>query len=204
VFGEFGSIGNDVFGIFDANFATGMPQRHQDLDQAKSLLKSAGYENLSVDLTTSTFAPGMVPAAQVFATQAKGAGVNVTIKQQTTTDYFANSYLKVPFSQDYWPYQPYLVAVSQATLAGAPFSATHFNDAEYAQLFTQATATVDPAKQKDIVGQMLQIDYDRGGNIIPYFFPNIDAVASYVVGVDEAVTGQALGNWNFKNVWLDR
>jgi peptide/nickel transport system substrate-binding protein len=37
-----GHIGNDLYGIFDEAFASDLPQRHQDIDKAKSLLKAAG------------------------------------------------------------------------------------------------------------------------------------------------------------------
>ena len=87
-------------------------------------LQQAGQSNLSLQLITTPNAPGMVQAAQVFKTQAEGAGVNTEVVNQPTTEYFARSYLKVPFSQDYWPYLPYLITVSQATAKGAPFSAT--------------------------------------------------------------------------------
>ena len=63
VFGGKGKIGNDVFGIFDKDFPTDLPQRVQDIDQAKSLLKSAGQENLVIQLVTTPNAPGMIPAA---------------------------------------------------------------------------------------------------------------------------------------------
>lgn len=62
----------------------------------------------------------MVQAAEVFKTQAEGAGVATDVVNQPTTEYFARSYLKVPFSQDYWAYEPYLITVSQATAKGAP------------------------------------------------------------------------------------
>jgi peptide/nickel transport system substrate-binding protein len=203
VFAGNGQIGNDVFGIYDVDFDKSLlPQRHQDTAQAKSLLKAAGHPNLNVQLITTPNAPGMVQAAQVFKTQAAAAGVNASIVNQTTTDYFARSYLKVPFSQDYWPYQPYLVSVSQDSIKGAPFSATHFDDPHYNQLFTQATGTLDDNQRRDAVHQMLRIDYDQGGNIIPFFFPVIDAVSSKVRGVQPSVTGQALSTFQFKEFWI--
>ena len=171
-----GKIGNDVFGIFDKDFPTDLPQRVQDIDQAKSLLKSAGQENLVIQLVTTPNAPGMIPAAQVFATQAKKAGVTVNIVQQTTTDYFANSYLKVRV-------QPGLLAHSAvpagrgpgARRAGRPVQRHHFNDPEYNSLYAQATAELDAGKRADLIHQLAHLDYDRGANIIPYFFPTVDA-----------------------------
>ena len=203
VFGGKGKIGNDVFGIFDKDFPTDLPQRVQDIDQAKSLLKSAGQENLTIQLVTTPNAPGMIPAAQVFATQAKKAGVTVNIVQQTTTDYFANAYLKVAFSQDYWPTQPFLLAAGQA-LAGpdAPFNACHFNDPEYNSLYAQATAELDAGKRADLIHQMAHLDYDRGANIIPYFFPTVDATTAKIGGVNESATGFSPGGNDFANFWI--
>ncbi|MDQ6816294.1 MAG: ABC transporter substrate-binding protein, partial [Actinomycetota bacterium] len=48
VFAGHGQIGNDVFGIYDKYFDKSLlPQRVQDLAQAKSLLKQAGQPNLA-------------------------------------------------------------------------------------------------------------------------------------------------------------
>lgn len=201
VFAGYGSLGNDVIWLHTADYAN-LPQRELDINQAQSLLKAAGYADLSVDMITSDFAPGMVQAAQVYATQAKAAGVNVNIKKQTQTEYFANSYLKVPFSQDYWGFEPYLVAASQALIHGAPFNATWFNDTQYNALFDHATSTTDESARNDAIAQMVQIEYDRGGYIIPYFFPIIDGVGANVRGVEPTISGLALGNFNFRAIWM--
>ena len=42
LFGGTGTLGNDVFGIWAPEYDHALPQRHQDIDQAKSLLKAAG------------------------------------------------------------------------------------------------------------------------------------------------------------------
>jgi peptide/nickel transport system substrate-binding protein len=202
VFGGKGKVGNDVFSILDKSYPTDLPQREQDIDQAKSLLKAAGAENLSVDLVTTPNAPGMVQAAQVLATQAKKAGVNVNVVQQTTTDYFANSYLKVPFSQDYWQTGTYMFTAGQALAPNAPFNFTMFNDPEYNSLYAQAIAQLDQGKRADLIHQMAHIDYDRGGYIIPYFFPVIDAASPKVGGVNESANGYSPGGNDFANFWL--
>lgn len=204
VFGGLGTIGNDVIGIVDPIYDQALPQRVQDIAQAKSLLAAAGFPDLSVDLVTTVNAPGGIQAAQVFATQAAAAGIKVNINQQNSTDYFANSYLKTTFSQDYWPTQPYLVAVSQALThtPAAPFNATFQNDPNYDALYAQAVATLDKGKQADLAHQMQKIEYDNGGNIIPYFFPVIDAAAQKVQGVKETKNGLSPGGFDWKHFWM--
>ena len=48
----FGVLGNDLYAPFDPAYAKDLPQREQDIDQAKSLLKQAGQEGLEVELFT--------------------------------------------------------------------------------------------------------------------------------------------------------
>ena len=79
-----GSIANDLYARYDPAYASDLPQRTQDLEQAKSLLKQAGREGLSVELVTAPVFQGIVEAAQVFAEQAKGAGVNVQACARST------------------------------------------------------------------------------------------------------------------------
>ncbi len=63
---------------------TALPQRHQDIEQAKSLLKPAGHAGLTVQLATAPVFQGVVQAAEVFAQQATGAGVNVKLRKLDT------------------------------------------------------------------------------------------------------------------------
>ncbi|CAN5187799.1 ABC transporter substrate-binding protein [soil metagenome] len=203
VFAGRGEIGNDIFGRYDPAYdPTLMPQRQQDLGQAKSLLKAAGYEDLAVELIPYPEGAGTLQAAELFATQAAGAGVRVKVTPQPATQYYANSYATAPFSQDYWGYYPYLLAVSQSTLPGAPFNTTHFDLPEYSQLFEQATSTLDESLRTEIQRDMMKIDYDQGGLALPSFFPVIDAVASNVQGVEPTVTAFPLRTYQFQDFWI--
>lgn len=204
VFGGYGTVGNDIIGIMDPSYDHSIPQRVQDIPQAKSLLAAAGYPDLTVELVTAVNAPGGIQAAQVYATQASEAGIKVNITQQAPTDYFANSYLKTSFSQDYWSTQPYLVAVPQALTANPPgqFNATYQNNPDFDALYGQAVMTLDESKRTDLIHQMQKIEYESGGNIIPYFFPVIDACAAKVQGVEETKNGYSPGGFDWKHFWL--
>src|SRR4051812_49458520 len=61
-----GRVANDLYAPYDPVYAKDLPQRKQDLEQAKSLLKQAGRENLNVELVTAPVFAGVVEAAQVF------------------------------------------------------------------------------------------------------------------------------------------
>ena len=131
VFGGHGTIGNDVFAIWAPEYDHSIPQRKYDPEQAKSLLKQAGHENLSIQFVTGDIAQGVINMAQVYAQQAAAAGINAKLRQVTVTDFYGPNYLKWVFAQDFWYYQPYFAQVNQATLPGSPYNETHFNNPQY-------------------------------------------------------------------------
>jgi peptide/nickel transport system substrate-binding protein len=202
VFGGFGTLGNDVFGIWAPEYDHSLPQRHQDIDQAKSLLKAAGAEDLHVTLVTADIAQGTVLAAQVFAQQASAAGVSVSVDDVTVNEFYGTNYLSWPFAQDYWFYNFYLPQVSLATLPKAPFNETHWDNSRYNSLYAQAIATVDPSLRTEMAHEMQQIEYNEGGYIIPFFPPVIDGFGTNVGGLLPSKIGLSLNAYDFKGVWL--
>lgn len=197
-------IGNDVFGLADPDYDHSLV-RPYDPAQARSLLKAAGRSDLTVDLVTSDISSGVVQSATVFAQQAKQAGVTVNVSNLPTTAFFGTGYLERAFSQDVWYPSTYLVLVAQETLgSAAPFNETHFDDPTYNALYAEANRTLDPAKVRDIVHEMMRIDFDRGGLIIPSFNDNIDAYADKVRGGGPNFTGIPLNRYDFGQMWLAR
>lgn len=201
VFGGHGIIANDLWSPWDPYYDHSLPQRVQDIEQAKSLLKQAGHSGLSVQLITSDIAQGTVRAAQVFAQQASQARINVSLRQVTSTEFYGPNYLKWPFAQDYWFYLRYFPQVADGMIPGAPYNETHFNNPQYTALYQQALKTADPVKQKTIATEMQHIDYTQGAYIIPMFAPIIDGVSTKLAGVHGSKTGQSLGNYDFKHMW---
>jgi peptide/nickel transport system substrate-binding protein len=202
VFGGFGTLGNDLFGIWASEYDHSLPQRHQDIDQAKFLLKAAGAEDLHVTLVTSDIAQGTVLAAEVFAQQASEAGVSVSVNDVTVDEFYGTNYLKWEFAQDYWFYNFYLPQVSLATLPTASFNETHWDNSRYNSLYAQAIATTDASLSTELAHEMQQIEYNEGGYIIPFFPPVIDGYGANVGGLVPSKSGLSLGAYDFKNVWL--
>jgi peptide/nickel transport system substrate-binding protein len=202
VFGGHGTIGNDLFGIWAAEYDHGLPQRHQDIDQAKALLKAAGQEGMTIELVTADLAAGVVLMAEVFAQQAALAGVKVKVNQVTVSDFYGPSYLKWVFAQDFWYYNFYLPQAALAELPAAPFNETHFDNPAYNKLYAEAIATVDQAKRTELAHEMQVIEYNEGGYIIPFFPGVIDGYGPNVHGLVPSKGGLSLNGYNFTNVWL--
>jgi len=195
-----GRIANDMYAPFDPAYDTALPQRVQDLEQAKSLLKQAGHAGLTVQLTTAPVFQGVVQAAEVFAQQATGAGVTVNLQKLDTGTFYGPNYLKWTFAQDFWATREYLPQVAQGSLPTSPFNETHWADPTFLKLIAQARATLDETQRDDILRQAETIEYNSGGYIIPYFSNQIDAYSGKLGGFVEAKSGFPLGNYWFKNV----
>jgi peptide/nickel transport system substrate-binding protein len=195
-----GRVANDLYAPYDPAFAKDLPQRKQDLEQAKSLLKQAGRENLTVELVTAPVFQGIVEAAQVFAEQAKGAGVTVKVKKVDSGTFYGDNYLKWPFAQDFWATRTYLAQVAQGDLPNSPFNETHWGKGKFEGLIRQARAEIDETKRAAILHDAQQMQYEEGGYIIPYFSNIIDAYSAKLGGFTEAKSGFPFGNYWFKNI----
>jgi peptide/nickel transport system substrate-binding protein len=195
-----GRVANDLYAPYDDCYADDLPQRKQDLDKAKSLLKQAGQSDLRVELVTGDIFRGVVEAAQVFAEQAKGAGVQVKVRKVDTGTFYGDNYLSWPFAQDFWSTRTYLTQVAQGSLPDSPFNETHWDNKEFQTLIRQARGELDEGKRCDLLHEAQKLEYDQGGHIIPYFSNAIDAHSAKIGGIQEARSGFTLGNYQLRSV----
>jgi peptide/nickel transport system substrate-binding protein len=202
VFGGRGTLGNDIFGIWSSDYDRSIPQRKQDIALAKSLLKQAGREGLTVELVIAPIAQGTVKMAQVLAQQVSAAGINVKLRQVTVAEMFGPNFTKWPFAENYWYYNFYLPNVALATLSSAPYNDTHFSDPRYDSLYRGAIAELDASKRAEIAHEMQMIDYTQGGLIVPFFPPVIDGYATNVHGLVPSKSGISLNSFQFTDLWL--
>lgn len=192
--------GSDVFSPYDPCFDASL-ERQQDIPQAKSLLKAAGHDGLTIELTTTDIHQ-FNDMAQVFAQNAAKAGVTVKLSKLDTATYYGPQYHKWLFAFQYWLYNPYLAQVAQSTLPGVPGSSTHFDNPEYNKLYKTANSTIDQAKRCEISSQMMKIDYDEGGYIVPAFLNVNDAYQANLSGIVESKIGLSLSNYGFDQISL--
>jgi hypothetical protein len=74
-----------------------------------------------------------------------------------------------------------------------------------AKRFCFHRVSTDPTVHRDVVHAMQQIDYERGGLIIPFFNPLVDALASSVKGDIPNVVGvSGLNGFDLRRFWIDR
>jgi peptide/nickel transport system substrate-binding protein len=203
-----GSVANDLFAPFDACYSSDLAQREQDIEQAKSLLKSAGKDGMTVDLHTTNGAAGMVDSANVFAAQCKAAGVTVNVKNDP--NYYGDQYLKLAFSVDFWGTRGFLPQVGLGMLPPpCPYNETHWppksgEGSNYITLYQQALKETDATKRCDIIHEMQKAEYEAGGYIIPFFNNLVDAHSSKVQGfkVSKATLNLDTFGHGFRTIWF--
>jgi peptide/nickel transport system substrate-binding protein len=179
-----GRIGNDIFSPFDLCYAGDeFPQRKYDPEQARSLLRKAGQDGLTIDLNTTAGDSGMVEVAQIFAQNAKAAGVTVNVKVLDSSTFYGDQYLKWTFAVDFWGTRNYLAQAALATLKTATYNETHFSNARYERLYRQALGTVDIKKRCALIKEMQRLEYNTGGLIIPWFKNQVSAYSAKIGGL---------------------
>jgi len=174
----FGSVGNDLAGKGLPFFAEDLPARDQDLEQARSLLRQAGAENLKVTLHTSDIVPGFVEAATLLAQQAKGAGVTIEVKKEPPNAYFDTSllYTKLDFAQSFW------------TFSSVP-------------IWYDAQGAPDESTATELWGKIQQTQYEQGGYIVWENQQLVDGASTKVKGLKPSSFFN-LGGWNYRDVQL--
>ena len=206
VLSGYGRIANDLYSPFDAGYASDLPQRVQDIEGAKALLKEAGQENLSIDLFAPNDTAGLAEMANVFADQAKKAGVTVNVKV-LGSEYWGDEYCKRTFATSFWGTRPYLNQVAAGSLHDASYPETHWPPAgsKFADEYKEALATVDTEARYKIMHAMQEEEYNEGGNIIAFFNSLLDAYSSSVQGLVERPNVLNLDHFGrgFQNIWLD-
>ena len=197
----YGSLGNDMYAPFDPAYASDLPQREQDIDQARSLLQQAGQEGLQVELFTGDDISSVAPAAaNLFVEQAKEAGVDVKVTKKTP--FYDDDYLSYPFAQDFWNTRLYIPQAVVGTFPpdqGGTYNETHWDNEEHRNLVNAAAKELDEAKRADLLHQAQEIEYNEGGLIVWGFRQQVDGYGANVQGLEPSKY-LPLGSYKFHKV----
>jgi peptide/nickel transport system substrate-binding protein len=186
VLAGYGRVANDLYSPLDAAYAKDLPQRKQDLDAAKKLLADAGKSDLTIDLFAPNDTAGLPEMVQLFAEQAKGAGITVNAQVIDGGTYWGDEYLKRTFAVDYWGTRNFLLQVAAGSLKDvSPYPDDHWPPAgsTFEDDYKAALAETDDTKRKVITDKMQKELYETGGLIIPFFQNLLDAYNGRVQGL---------------------
>jgi peptide/nickel transport system substrate-binding protein len=203
LFKGFADIGNDSpFAPVFPSTNTTIPQRAQNISQAKSLLSAAGHgSGFQAQLITENFLE--IPQyAQVVQQEAAAIGVKINLKVESSSAYygkatFGNSdWLDATMSLVDYGHRSvpnvFLTAPLQTTNAKSgtgAWNAAHFANSQYDSLVSQYIAAVDLTSQRSIAGQIETLLLSQTPIIYGYFYNYLTATAQSVSGVYPTAIG---------------
>lgn len=160
------------------------PLRERDVEKAKSLLKEAGYpKGLTVTLTYASdhaFNQGLVQAVKELA---KEANINVELKGYPRDIYFAQYWLKEPFTLTTWGGRadPSML-LNLGYRSDGPWNESHLNDPKLDNLIDRISMEVDEEIRNDLYKELQQYFIENGAMIniqVPYFVAMNNKIAGY-------------------------
>ncbi|NUP76950.1 MAG: ABC transporter substrate-binding protein [Nonomuraea sp.] len=181
-----GQVGNDLFGRGYQYYAGDIPQRAPDLDRARSLIRKAGAEGLTVRLTTSNAAAGFVESASVFADQIRRAGLKAEVATGSKDTYWADILTKgslVSFRSGAMPIETH---IAQRLLSASTTNATRWARPEFDALYDKAVSTADERVRGQVYHRMQELLHAEGGLLVWGFADWIVGTAANVTGVTSA------------------
>lgn len=163
-------------------FAETPPQYAYDPAKAKELLKKAGLETVTVDLSVAEGGfPGATDAAVLFKARAEPAGVMVNIVREADDGYWSKIFLQKPFYAVEWYGRATVDWLYSTTMIdGAPWNTTKFKNARFEELYVAARSETDDGKKAAIYAEMQQIVHDDGGMLTVAFLSYLNAVSEKV------------------------
>jgi peptide/nickel transport system substrate-binding protein len=196
-------LGNDSpFAPVYPSTNTSVPQRAQNISQAKSLLAAAGHPN---GFTTTLYTENIqeIPAfAQVVAQSAAAIGVKINLDVELQPKYYGN----YEFGTSDWldgtmslvdyghrgvpnVFLGAPLQTTNATTGTGAWNAAHFSNSQYDSLVKQYVAAPDLSSQRSIAGQIQQLLLNETPIIYAYFYNYLTATAMGVTGVYPTAIG---------------
>jgi peptide/nickel transport system substrate-binding protein len=193
LWGKYGEIGNDS-PLWPGYPYTSkrVPQRRQNLERARALLRAAGAENLKVELTCYR-AFEMPDYAQRVAQDLRRIGVDCTVKVFTSAQYFDGvsfgasgklaPWLETDFGIVDYGGRPVPITYFNAALRrGGVWNAARYSSARFERLVNQFYAAPNLAGQKRFAEQIQRLLLQDTPVIYAYFYNFIAASSRRVRG----------------------
>ena len=159
------------------------PTPPYDPEQAKALLKEAGYpDGLEAELTCCSDYPEQVSFAETVKAGAEPAGFRINLKVLPGTEFW-NSWMEYPFSVESWYHRPLptmvLALLYTADEDGKPvaWNSTRWVDKEFQDTLDIASATLDVDERRKHMDKLEQIQQERG-SVGTVYWNNNWAIAS--------------------------
>src|SRR5918992_1205363 len=194
-------IGNDSpFGPLYPSTDPDVPQREQDLEQARQLLADAGMgDGFTVQL--DTWNGFEIPdLAQLVKNYAEQIGVRINLRITDAGTYYGDgvfgksTWLDSVMGITDYGHRPVPNVYLTAALSGNPrigvWNSAHFQNDQYDELVLDYVAALDLDSQRTAAGQIQELLPEEAPIIFPYFYYFLSAAKPNLQGAVSAATGQ--------------
>jgi peptide/nickel transport system substrate-binding protein len=190
-------LGNDSpFAPLFPSTDTAVPQREQDIEQAKQLLADAGAGSFEVQL--DTWDGFEIPdLAQLIKNYAEQIGVTINLNITDAGTYYGDGvYGKSPWLDsvmgitDYGHRPVPNVYLTAALSSDGPWNGAHFKNPTYDDLVAQYVAALDLDAQRAVAKQIQELLLDETPIVFPYFYYFLSGAKPTLQGAISAATGQ--------------
>jgi peptide/nickel transport system substrate-binding protein len=147
-----------------------LPKYGRDVDKAKKLLADAGFpDGFEYDMVTRPDPIWELNTAQALAEQLKDIGIRVNIKSLPSSQYW-EVWTAAPFSLTAWGHRPLaIMTLGLAYRSNAAWNESHFSNAEFDKLLTQAEGILDPKERSKVMAKIEAIMQDEGPIVQPFW-----------------------------------
>jgi len=203
LFGGKAKVGNDhtfaqVYPF--APSASEVPQRKQDYAKAKQLLAAAGHPNgITVPTLVVEEFLDVPEYAQLIQDQAKGAGINIKLHQESQSIFYNKVWLQTPFAIVDWGGRGSVSPlIEPAYTAKGIWNSSHWKDPQFDKLVAQFDAEPDEGRRKQIVAQIAKLQNDNTPTLISFFITGLRGVRKNVQGIENG----PVDHIDASKVWL--
>jgi peptide/nickel transport system substrate-binding protein len=178
-----GVIGKDVAYVApgEEGYPKSWPVPSYDPAKAKKLLADAGYPNgISVTLQAISDYPDNVNLAQLYAQQAKAAGIKVKVNTTPEDKYWSDVFGKADFVSSYGGPNPTDQVLSQ-WVSNSPNNGTHFRNPAFDKAYNQLQRTTSESQRQPILAKLMD-DLKSDSTLNALWLNGYDLVADKVQG----------------------
>lgn len=184
----YGEVANDVLGTGDPLYDTSLPQRKQDLAEAKELLTEAGFDfDRTYELFTVDEAYGEVSSAKLFAEQVAELGVKIEVVEQDSGTFYDKTWTKADLYTMSWGTNDAVAFYAQKVLnSESATNETGWKNEEFDAAYADLLSANSPAAQEEASHRMQRLEYDDSGYLLWGMADGIDIHTKKVHGLSTA------------------
>lgn len=143
-----------------------------DPEQARALLAEAGYpDGFEENIWTTKAYPYLDEGAAIGQEAFEAGGLKITI-QSVSNDRYLAAFLNEPIVMDYYGRQHPAVHFDLYYHSG-PQNTTRLNDPQVDSMVDEFKRTLDPARQKELAGEIIRRYNDIAAEIVPFHFDDL-------------------------------